>query len=329
MPEQLTDEQRQIQEEFAAATDLQTSGKGDSPEPVTPPTGQEQEDSEANTAVTVASEPPVPSLQDLALAQDPAAYQALTEADERQITAEIEGRALGAMVYSYKQGGGTVTGLSWKGVQEAVRQMNTRRMGRIKIDAQPPVFEEITVDVDTGKKDEDGQPLRESKRAVRCTVYAVDEVFGSGRYGTATQLREFKQRKPDKKGNPIWATDTFADAKALSKAQRNAMEGMLPLQLVEELKTLYLGRGSVEYIEATAVVTNHPPALTDERATELGDEIRELYEQVKRVHPEGLKALPPGQFNRYFTAAQHDHQRLEEFKAFMVEQVEKAEEAAA
>jgi hypothetical protein len=270
--------------------------------------------------------PATPS--DLALAPDRRVYQALTAADERQIMAEIEGRALGAMVYSFKQGGSNVTGLSWKGVQEAIRQMNTRKMGRIKIDAQPPTFEEITVDVDTGRRNEDGQPQRVAKRAVRVTVYGVDEIYGSARWGTATQLREFKAKKPDKKNNPVWVTDTFADAKALSKAQRNALEGMLPLELVEELKTLYLGRGSVEYIDSTAVdITEMPPALTDERAKELGDEIRGLYETFKRTHPKGMAAMPPAEFHRYMMGSQHSHERLEDFKGHMEQRVAEAIEA--
>lgn len=296
-----------------------------------PQVEDQQAGSEAHTASPAnASEPPAPTSTDLAVASDPRVYEALTEADERQIMAEIEGRALGAMVYSFRQGGGNVTGLSWKGVQEAVRQMNTRHMGRIRIDSQPPAFEEITVEVDTGKTDEDGQPQRVSKRAVRCTVYAIDEVYGSGRYGTATQLREFKRRKGDKKGNPIWETDTFADSKALSKAQRNAMEGMLPLELVEELKAAYLGKGSVEYINATAVdVTELPAALTDERAKGLGDEIRKLYEDFKRAPKGGIKAMPPAEFNRYYVAAQHSHERLEDFKAHMEQRLAEAQEADA
>jgi hypothetical protein len=294
------------------------------PEPSAPPAAEGGQAGSGDTA----SEPAAPTSQDMALAQDPRVYQALTEADERQIMAEIEGKALGAMVYSYSQGGGKVTGLSWKGVQEAVRQMNTRQMGRIKIDGTAPSFEEITVEVDTGKTDEDGQPQRVSRRAVRVTVYGIDEVYGSARWGTATQLREFKARKPDKKGNPVWMTDTFADAKALSKAQRNALEGMLPLALVEELKALYLGRGSVEYIDSTAVeITELPPALDDEEAKALGDEIRRLYEAFKREHPKGMAAFPPAEFNRYFVAAQHSHERLGDFKAHMEQRVVEAVDA--
>jgi hypothetical protein len=241
------------------------------------------------------------------------AYQAMTAADERQIMAEIEGRALDSMVYSFRQGNSTVTGLSWKGTQEAIRQMNTRGLGRIKVTSQPPVFEEVTIKVDG-----------EERKAVRCTVYAEDEVHGSGRWGTAVQTHEQKTKSRG------WLDDPFATTKALSKAQRNAMEGMLPLELVEELKTAYLGRGKVEYIDSVATeLPDLPPALTDDKAKALGDEIRELYSEFKRLHPEGQKAMTAGEFNRYFEAAQHDHQRLEDFKGFMQQRVDEAKEAAA
>jgi hypothetical protein len=285
-------------------------------------TAEPEQQAQAEVSPDVPAEVSLPA-EEAPLAEvaspDERLFEALTEADERQIMAEIEGKALGAMIYSYKQEGKTVTGLSYKGVFEAVRQMNTRQMGRIKIAQEPaPVFTEMRVEVNTGKYDDDGQPRTQERAAVRCVVYAVDEVYGTARFGTATQLREFKLKKPDKKGNPIWRTDTFADAKALSKASRNAMEGMLPLELVEELKNLYLGKGSVEYIDATAVeVTDQPPPLDDPRAKELGDQIREAYADFKQADAEGLKKLPPAQFNRYFMAAQHSHERLEDFLAHM------------
>lgn len=276
-----------------------------------------------------ASEASAPTA-DLSYPEDQRVFQALTAADERQIIAEIEGRALGAMVYSFPSEGGKATGLSWKGVQEAVRQMNTRNMGRIKVTDRPPIVEDVDVDVDTGKRDEEGRVVTESRHAVRVQVYAVDEVFGTARWGVATQLREFKSRnKKDKQQAPLWFPDQFADAKALSKAQRNAMEGMLPLELVEELKAAYIGQGSVEYIDAVAVdVTDMPPALDDEQAKALGDEIRSLYADFKRTHLEGMKAMPPAEFNRYFVAAQHSHDRLADFKAHMEQRVEEAEKAA-
>lgn len=327
MPE--TAEQQELQSSADMGGAGSTPADPSSVAPKSPDTHTGDPASEPPTTSSHGSEAALPSL-DLAVPEDQRVYQALTAADERQIIAEIEGRALGAMVYSFPSEGGKATGLSWKGVQEAVRQMNTRNMGRIKISKSPaPAFEEITVDVDTGRRDDDGQPIKEARRAVRCTVYGEDEVYGSARFGTATQLRDFKSKKKDKKGNPIWFSDSFADAKALSKAQRNAMEGMLPLELVEELKAAYIGKGSVEYIDAVAVdVTDMPPALDDERAKALGDEIRALYGDFKKVHPEGMKAMPPAEFNRYFVAAQHSHERLEDFKAHMEQRVAEAKETA-
>jgi len=324
-------------DELQASADLGGAGHPKDPSNVEP------EPSDAHRAEGAQADPgsdspqingpgsPAPTIStDLAVLEDQRVYQALTAADEQQIIAEIEGRALGAMVYSFPSEGGKATGLSWKGVQEAVRQMNTRQMGRIKIAKDPgPSFEEITVEVDTGRRDADGQPIKEGRRAVRCTVYGEDEIYGSARFGTATQLRDFKSKKKDKKGNPIWFSDSFADAKALSKAQRNAMEGMLPLELVEELKAAYIGQGKVEYISAVAVdVTDLPPALDDEKAKELGDEIRARYAAFKKAHPEGMKAMPPAEFNRYFVAAQHSHERLEDFKDHMEQRLAEALEMA-
>ena len=317
------------QEQLQSSADMGGTGSNGDPSNVESKSpGIHTGDARAESGVIPRSAPDSPAPMDLAVPEDQRVYQALTAADERQIIAEIEGRALGAMVYSFPSEGGKATGLSWKGVQEAVRQMNTRNMGRIKIAREPsPSFEEITVEVDTGKRGDDGQPIKESRCAVRCTVYGEDQVYGSARFGTATQLRDFKSKKKDKKGNPIWFSDSFADAKALSKAQRNAMEGMLPLELVEELKAAYIGKGSVEYIDAVAVdVTDMPPALDDEKAKTVGDEIRSLYAHFKKVHPEGMKAMPPAEFNRYFVAAQHSHERLEDFKSHMEQRVEEAEE---
>lgn len=318
--------------EDGAITELETSagltGAGEETASVPPEADNTQEEL-GGAPVTPA--PPAPTSLDIAqVSVAPEMVAALTAADERQIQAELEGRALGSMVYSFKQGGSTVTGLSYKGIFEAVRQVNTRKKGHIKIAAEPaPKFEEITVDADTGRTDDTGQPITEARRAVRCTVYAIDEMYGSARFGTAIQMREQKLTKKDKAGNPLYKPDPFADAKALSKASRNALEGMLPLLLVEELKANYLGQKSVEYISGTAVdITEQPPALTDERATKLGDEIRALYETFKRTHPEGKLALTPGEFGRYFAGAQHDHDRLEDFKSYMVEQVEAAEKLA-
>jgi hypothetical protein len=257
-------------------------------------------------------------------------YRALTAADEAQIMAEIEGRAVDAMVYSFRQDGKPATGLSWVGVQEAVRQMNTRNMGRIAVTDSPPLLERVTIELEVGKTGE-GATETMAVEAVRATAYARDEMYGTARWGVAVQPRMYRLRNAtDKRGRAIWRPDMFADAKALSKAQRNAMEGMLPLELVEELKATYLGQGKVKYIEATATdVTDLPAPLTDDRAKAQGIRLRELYAEFKQVHPEALRAMPPAEFNRYMVAAQHSHERLDDFIAHMQQRLDEAREAAA
>lgn len=269
---------------------------------------------------------PAPSEADLTPAYPEDVYRALSAADERQMAQEIQGNAVSAMLYSFPQGGSRIFGLSWKGVREAIRVINTRGMGRIRIDPSiKPEYEEVTVKVDTGQTDDKNRPKTDERKAIRCTVYAVDEMHGGGQFGTATQLAEMKLNKKDKDGAPIWMPDPFAAAKALSKAERNALEPLIPLELVEELKVLFEGKGAVEYIPGVGreKAPDPLPALTDEKAKALEAEIRELYQEFKRAHPEDWKkdlkdgGMRPADFNRSFIAAQHSHDRLGDFRDHM------------
>lgn len=255
-----------------------------------------------------------PPASDLVPAYPEDVYRALSVADERQIAQELQGRAPKDMLYGFRQDGHQVVGLSWKGVREAVRQVNTRGYGRIHIDPSvKPEFEEVTVSVDTGKTDKSNHPEIEERKAIRVTVYAKDAMHGTGNFGTATQLCQMKLSKKGKDGKAIWKPDSFAATKALSKAERNAMEPMIPLELVEELKTLYQGKGQIEYIPGVGkeVTEESKPALTDAKAKKQTEKIRKLYDDLKQKA--GLKALPPARFNHYLVAAQHSHERLDDF----------------
>lgn len=245
-------------------------------------------------------------------------YRAMSAADERQIAQELQGRAPKEMLYAFNQDGKRIIGLSWVGVREAVRQVNTRGYGRIHVVPDPaPSFENVTENIETEKTDDAGQPITEERPAIRCKVYGEDKMHGGGGWGTATQLRHMRLKKKDKKGNAIWKPDLFAATKALSKAQRNAQEPFIPLELVEELKALYEGRGSIEYIAGTATEVERPPALTDERATKQVEKARKLYDEIKAKH--GLALLTPARFSGYLTSAQHSHDRLDDFIAHLQE----------
>ena len=282
--------------------------------------GEREEGSQPPAVVDKADpkEAKAPPSHELVPAYPEDVYRALSAADERQIVQELQGAAPKEMLYSFMQDGNRVLGLSWKGVREAVRVFNVRGKGRIRISEKVvPIFEDVTVSVNTGKRNDTGQPIIEDRRAVSCLVYAVDEMHGGGNYGTATQLHEFKlsernKRGKDKEGNPIWMPDPFARTKALSKAERNALEPFIPLELVEELKVLYLGQGKVEYLPGIGAEVAEPrPALDDPKGEALIAECRELYAELKRIA--GLAVLPPARFDGYLRGVWHSQQRLEDY----------------
>lgn len=263
-----------------------------------------------------------PESAQMAARDDADAYRAMSAADERQIAQELEGKAVKAMLYSFRQQGKDVIGFSWKGVREAIRQVNTRGFGRIALDpSNRPEFEQTTLQAEIGQKG--GEPVYGEVPAIQCTVYAHDAMHGTGQWGTAIQTRDqvVKSKADPDTGLYLWRPDPFSRTKALNKAQRNALEPFIPLELVEQLKVQYMGRGQVEYIDSTATEINAlPPALTDQRAQDQQARCRELYAEIKRKH--GPKLLTPGRFNAFMVAAQHSHERLDDCIAHLTDLLE-------
>jgi hypothetical protein len=143
-------------------------------------------------------------------------YRVLDRRDELQVEEEIKGNVVAAMAYEFEIGGSKVQGLSYAGINAAVRTLNARGMARIVCPpAPPPQFSEAV--------DDEGDPAWE------CMVYAQDEIAGGGAWGIATQKRFMKKRDGTEK------PDTFAKTKALSKAQRNAKAALIPEQLKQEI----------------------------------------------------------------------------------------------
>lgn len=210
--------------------------------------------------------------------------------DERAIMEELQGRALSVMLYDFESGGKRQLGFSWTGIAEGVNTLNRRGLTRIRISPEfEPRFEEIEMN---------------GKRYVRCTVYAEDRAHGSGNYGVAENGLKIQKRN----GGEV--ADPFAHRKALSKAQRNAFEPLIPLELREYLKAQYQGAGKVQTIAgAESAVPDRPPPLDDDRAKEQLARLREIYDDVKAVN---RLVMPPGQFNAIVMGAQHDHDRLDD-----------------
>ena len=281
---------------FAQLEDEQ-AGRGD----VAPPAEQDPGEVVDATVVEDADPAEHPPSTELAPANEDAArdaFRVMALADEEQIVDELQGRALDVMVYSFPMDGKPATGLSWKGIREVVRTLNARGFTRLRISpSHRPHFEDVLT--------EEGDPAWEVH------VYAEDERNGGGAWGVAAQPKQITL-----KNNRGKKPDPFAKTKALSKAQRNALESLLPAQLVEALKAQYHGQGRVKMLPGTVAEApdNRPTALTDDHAKDQVARCRAIYDEIKDLN---RLLLPPGKFNVLVRDAEHDHGRLDDLIAHL------------
>ena len=243
-------------------------------------------------------------------------FRAMDVLDEAQILDELQGRPSTVMVYSFGTGTERKTGLSYAGVAECVRTMNVRGYTRIRVaPAPPPIIEEVQETNDKG----------ELVTFIQATVYAEDLQSGGGQWGTARQAKFQTYRQ----ANRTPTLDPFAQTKALSKAQRNAMLPLVPVAFRETLIAQMLGdEARVKQIKAGAGAEQEaqlPPPVDDDRAKELRSAIFDAYDELKQVN---RLALLPGRFNIDLQRSQHDHKLLEAFlerlRAQLAHEVEKA-----
>jgi hypothetical protein len=140
-------------------------------------------------------------------------------ADDRLIGQELLGQTSKGLVYEYEnKDGDKIQGLSYLGVREAVRVINRdRKSGHIiQVSDKPPIIQrDVTM---------------YGQEGVEVQVYAIDIEGGGGLWGMKF---EPWQRIVD--GNGSTEYNRFALETALSKAQRNAMFGLLPAHLVEDV----------------------------------------------------------------------------------------------
>ena len=159
--------------------------------------------------ITVATEEPAETKEG-AEEEPQDVYQLMDHRDEAQILAALEGRYLDEFVYEMDSGGRPIVGLSWIGIQEA-----SRAYGGI----QCRILEE-----------------QEKETHVVVTVEAKDIKTGSVRVGRSRQA--LLRRLPSGQ----LQIDPFADVKAISKAQRNAIRQLLPQALLKQWIDRYRSR---------------------------------------------------------------------------------------
>lgn len=131
--------------------------------------------------------------------------EVLDQVDDQAIVEMMTGQAIQDYVYSFKQGGKTVEGLTLAGINEAAN-----RRGGIQID-----------DIQYEERD----------HSWLATAKATDTVTGSSRYGAYEQAKRMGNRD-----------DPHAFTKAIHKAQRNAVKQLLPVTVIKEVLNYYLHR---------------------------------------------------------------------------------------
>ena len=131
--------------------------------------------------------------------------------DDGEIIRSLTGDAIAEYVYSFKQGGKTVEGLTIAGINEAAN-----RKGGIEVS-----------DIQTS----------ETENSWTAIVKATDVRNDSSRYGA------FEQPKVAN-GRP----DPFAFTKAIHKAQRNAIKQLLPVPVIKEVLMYYLRQSAKEIV---------------------------------------------------------------------------------
>ena len=134
-----------------------------------------------------------------------AEYTVVDQVDDQAIVELMTGQTIQDYVYSFKQGGRTVEGLTLAGINEAAN-----RRGGIQV-------EEVKYE--------------EQENSWIATAKAVDTITGSSRYGA------YEQPKMSG-GRP----DPFAFTKAIHKAQRNAIKQLIPVPVIREVLNFYLHR---------------------------------------------------------------------------------------
>lgn len=144
--------------------------------------------------------------------------------DESQALAELKGASLQEYVYSFKDKGVAVTGLSLVGVRETVREMNKRGFSRTGIADTAPI-------------------INETDDYIEVQTYAKDELNGGGYWGIKRQPKKFS----------TGTLNRFCMEQALSKAQRNAMRGLIPEPFVKEMIATYLGEGKSRKVTTSEV----------------------------------------------------------------------------
>jgi hypothetical protein len=223
----------------------------------------------------------------------------LDRADEDQVISMLEDRYDPVLFYDFRRSGERVEGLSVKGIYEAVRLLNATGHARIRSMPDTVMF---------GSEHRDAG--RGTEEFVVCTIAAADDVSGLMIAGTAMEPVLMRLRTGQTK------FDVYCRAKALSKAQRNALAGHVPERVKQAMLAMYKGLDArvleIKHGAGAQAVAELPPPVDSPRAKELEREAKEIYADIKLL-PGWQRAMLPGKFNAEFSRARSSEAALEAF----------------
>ena len=131
--------------------------------------------------------------------------EVIDNVDDQAIVDLMTGQTIQDYVYSFKQGGRVVEGLTLAGINEAANRRGGIQVNNIS--------------------------YKETENSWIATAEAMDTITGNSRYGAFEQPKNNGGRK-----------DPFAFTKAIHKAQRNAIKQLLPVPVIREVLNFYLKR---------------------------------------------------------------------------------------
>lgn len=136
------------------------------------------------------------------------AYTLMNLKDDEQVLAEMQGKYLDELVYSFQTGNRNVIGLSWAGVKETVRSAGNIEIENVDIQETPDRFRILAKGRDTAR---------------HVTMFGIAE-----------------QSKKMKLKDDTFIDDPHALSKCLSRAQRNALRSLIPEMVIKTTIDTYL-----------------------------------------------------------------------------------------
>ena len=186
-------------------------------------------------------------------------FREMDARDEEQMLLALKGTFLKEFVYKFPMGNRTVTGISWSGIKEIayrVQGIDT------EIESQTETDETFTF-----------------------IVKATNKNIDSSRLGVGVQPKLMKRGSQE-------VPDPFAIQKALSKAQRNAIRGVIPEATIKQYIEMFTGEGQTDTSRTTrrqveSEVREKPKAKPKNKAAPTINS-KSIDEQVELIRSYGL-----------------------------------------